>query len=194
MKAVIRIELVGIDDPVVWRRFIMPVHFSFHQLHLVIQAAMGWKDSHLYSFSENGLSDILSITSPYNEETGIDGRTVPATKIMWAMYNSGIFNEPRQTLTYIYDYGDHWEHKLDVENIIHDEGKKADLIDGAGACPPEDCGGIPGFADIKRSIRTGEPSEIHGESWLPWLKGMGYKNFNPAVFDVAKARKAVRRI
>lgn len=194
MKYLIKIVLAENDDPVVWRRISIPVHFNFHMLHMAIQAAMGWRDSHLYGFSEHGMSDLISITSPYDEESGIDARTVPIDRILLGFHNSGIMGDNLRPLIYIYDYGDHWEHHLYVEGVIHEAGKKAELLGGEGACPPEDCGSFTGFMDLKQSLRTGEVSQMHGESWIPWLKGMGYRNYDPDVFDVEKARKAVKRI
>jgi hypothetical protein len=194
MQAIIRIELADIDDPVVWRRISVPFHFHFHQLHLVIQSAMGWRDSHFYSFSENGFGDLIAITSPYDEESGIDARNVPTGKLLLSVYNSGIMREAPRPLVYIYDYGDSWEHLLFVEAVTPEQSKKADLIDGAGACPPEDSGGLPGFQDLKKSLRTGRVSEIHGESWIPWLNETGYRKYDPEVFDLERARKGVRRV
>jgi pRiA4b ORF-3-like protein len=194
MKCVIKVELVGITDPKVWRRIIVPGQFTFDQLHKAIQAGMGWKESHLFSFSENGIADIFSITSPYDEESGIDARIVDLSKILLDVHNTGFMGDPRKTITYIYDYGDFWEHMLDVEAVIPEDGIKAELMDGAGACPPEDCGGVHGFEDLKKSLRTGKVSEIHGESWMPWLEGCGYKDYDPNVFDVEEGKRRMRKI
>ncbi len=146
----------------------------------------------MYHFSENGFGDLISITNPY-DEVGIGAGKVPVGKILRSMCDSGLMKDLK-TLCYIYDYGDCWEHLLYVESLNPEESKKADLMDGGGACPPEDCGSITGFADIKKCLRTGKDSEIHGDSWVPWLESQGYRNYDPEVFDMKKARKGVRQV
>jgi len=194
MNFVIKITLKGISDPTIWRRVAVPDHLNFHQLHQVIQVAMGWRDSHLYCFTEHKLGDLITITSPYDEEFGIDARKVPIDKILLGIYNSGVMDGPRTPLTYIYDYGDHWVHEIDVEEVRSDELVHCELLEGEGSCPPEDCGGLHGFMDIKESLRTGAPSKIHGDSYLPWLNGTGYKNYNPTVFDLRNTAMRVGAI
>lgn len=48
---------------------------------------------------------------------------------------------------YTYDLGDHWEHVLEVVKVIH-EGEEGfgevRILDGFGACPPEDSNGLEG--------------------------------------------------
>jgi hypothetical protein len=155
---------------------------------------MGWTNSHLYSFKENHHSRFFYVVSPYTEEFGMHGTTIHTGQILWDMLNQYVpEGRNRLKMIYQYDYGDNWDHEIDVIEMDRSNKTAAELIDGAGACPPEDCGGVMGFEDIKKSLRTGKPSEIHGESWVPWLEGTGYKNYDPDVYDLGKGKRRVKR-
>jgi Plasmid pRiA4b ORF-3-like protein len=195
MKIELKIELLGTDQPKVWRQIKVRPDLTFDQLHQVIQAAFGWANSHLYMFSEHGFGDLITINSPYDDEGGINAENILADSILMALYNSAIFNkENPQKLKYIYDFGDNWEHDITAIGFDRDAKGKAEIVAGGGACPPEDCGGLHGFADIKKSLKTGKPSAIHGESWLPWLKEMGLRNYDPNVFDLKAAERRLKKV
>ncbi len=190
----LRIELKGIMKPVVWRQIKVPIDINFHQLHLYIQAAFGWRDSHLYQFSENGFESLISICSPFDEEGALKANDVSIERIMFGMHDNYLFRpDDGKKLIYLYDYGDSWEHEISFIGF-HRDSNVASLEKGMGACPPEDVGGIHGFEDLKRSLKTGKPSKIHGESWIPWLERCGYKNYDPSVFDLEKAKKQFKKI
>jgi len=191
----IKIELLNVTSPTVWRRIKVNKDISFHKLHLYIQAAFGWRNSHLYQFSENGFSSKIRIASPHDEEAAFDGTEVTIERIFFTMYNEyHSVKEKAKGLKYIYDYGDGWEHDISVIGFDRDGGSKAQLINGQGACPPEDCGGVHGFEEVKKSLKTGEPSQIHGESWVTWLEGCGYPNYDPNDFNIEEMSKQMRRI
>lgn len=194
MHFILHVELTRVDDPVVWRTKSVPEGITFHQLHKLLQAAMGWKDCHLYRFSERGMQDMISITSPYDEESGVDARKVLIDKIMMDYLNSDFIREERKRLSYIYDYGDHWEHAIEVTGVKDLFNTGGMLHDGEGACPPEDCGSTHGFQDLKESVRSDRPWMIHGESYTAWLDGNGYKNYDPDKFDVKAAEERVRKV
>ena len=46
----LKIVLVGVR-PQIWRRVQVPAEITLDELHLVLQAAMGWTNSHLHSFT-----------------------------------------------------------------------------------------------------------------------------------------------
>lgn len=193
MRYVLRVELCDIQDPVIWRKLAVPMKLTFHGLHKMIQAAMGWKDSHLYSFKEAARSRYFHVVSPYAEEMGIDSTRISATNILWDYMNQYVpENQPRDKFYYEYDFGDAWLHEIDVVDLDRSNRTSPELLDGGGACPPEDCGGTHGFADIKKSLRTGKPSEIHGDSWVPWLEGCEYDNYDPDFFDLERGKLMVR--
>ncbi len=185
----LKISLQGTRNPEVWRRIKVPLQFNFEQLHQVIQASMGWRNAHLYSFSENAHGDLLRITSRYEEDGPIFADQVEIGPILMNLYNWQLMHGKKKAMVYLYDYGDSWEHTITVEDFIRENGNKPEILDGQGACPPEDCGGIFGFEDLKECLVTGSPSKLHGERWEPWLKECGYKNYDPSVFDLKAAKK-----
>ncbi len=113
----VRIELLE-TDPLIWREVEVPTSVTLKVLRDIVQIAMGWDWG----------------TAPRVDATKVRLRDVL---------------QPRKTrIDYLYDMGDSWEHRLIVTNIRPGE---ADLsypryVGGEWACPPEDCGGIPGFS------------------------------------------------
>ena len=195
MKIELKIELLGTSNPTVWRQIKVSPEITFHQLHEIIQAAFGWKSSHLYQFSENGFRDLISIGSPRDEEGVINGAVVSASPLLFRMYNGSMFDKERAPkLRYIYDFGDSWEHEISVLDFDRTPGVKTELVDGGGACPPEDCGGIPGFQDLKICLKTGKPSAIHGGDWKSWLDGVGYVGYEVDGFDLKVARRGLAKL
>ncbi len=194
MRFIIEVKLCDVKDPLIWRKLAVPAKLAFHELHLMIQAAMGWRNSHLYSFKESSQSRYFHIVSPFAEEQGIDAARAQAHDILLDYLNQFVMEgEYRDKMLYLYDYGDSWLHEIDVVGFDRSNKSAVELLDGTGACPPEDCGGISGFTDIKVSLSTGEPSEIHGNSWVPWLEGCGYRKYDPEVFSLVKGKREVKK-
>ena len=146
-----KIQLKNISEPPVWRKVVVSSETTFSMFHSIIQVAMGWDDSHMYSFSPSGYR-----STPWIEEDGDDQdlsalgfedrETISAENIKL----SDIFKKKGQTFTYIYDFGDDWIHIINLEKIDKtDPSTKPKLIDGKGACPPEDCGGPWGYENLK---------------------------------------------
>ncbi|MDB5288055.1 MAG: plasmid pRiA4b family protein [Mucilaginibacter sp.] len=132
-----KIQIQDIQKPPVWRRVLVPDDITFDEFHQIIQTAFGWEDCHLYQFSKNGWSSelIYKIPDEYDDdETTQDSRIT---------FLSEVFTIAKQTFAYIYDFGDNWKHYIILEEIS-DTGKTIPMcLAGKGACPPEDCGGIP---------------------------------------------------
>lgn len=168
-----KIKLRDVKNPEVWRRIDIPVHFTFDQLHRAIQIAFNWSDSHLYEFVEKKKDDYapgkfrISIPSEYDgeyEEKTMDSRITPISKI---------FNK-RKTLTYIYDLGDSWRHDIRLEGIVEKDYPFAYCEEGQGATPPEDCGGVDGYKQLKDAFKPGwyfpnEEGETEADSYRQWL-------------------------
>lgn len=151
MRFILDIQLVGIEEPIVRRKLAVPGKLTFHHLHLMIQAAMGWEHQHLYSFSERMDTKYFTIVSPYAEEFGADGTKIPAQNILWSYLNQHLpTGDPgRDKLYYLYDYGDYWMHGIDIVDYDRSNRTSTELLEAEGACPPENCGGIPGFQLLK---------------------------------------------
>lgn len=167
--------------PPVWRRVTVPATCSFADLHLVLQVAMGWDDSHLWEFWDGGrgLSSVRLGPIPSGETADTwfdaddqrDAATVHLPEVLTAV---------GQKLLYTYDMGDNWEHQVLVEAIaeVPEGAPSAALrcLAGKRACPPEDCGGIGGYYQILELLETKQPLPEH----LDYLA-----DYDPAAFDGA---------
>ncbi|MGW3040460.1 plasmid pRiA4b ORF-3 family protein [Kitasatospora sp. NPDC001159] len=176
----LRIELADVEQPAVWRRVQVPAGFRLDRLHLVIQAAMGWQNCHLHAFDVKG----VNYGHPSSELDFVD-ETAAALD---AVVKEGEF------LDYTYDFGDSWEHRILVERQLAAEaGHHYPLcIDGAGACPPEDCGGAPGYDDLKQALS--DPSHPEREDLLCWLGLETAAGFDPTRFDLHRTNQRLRAL
>ena len=119
--------------PLVLRRIEAPFDIRLDRLHLVIQAAMGWTNSHLYEIRAGGVG--WGMTDPDWGDGPLDARKARLIDV--------IEDVGTKTLRYIYDFGDRWEHTIKVERLSDPVSGVAypRLIEAAGRCPPEDVGG-----------------------------------------------------
>lgn len=176
-----KIELLGIE-PLIWRRIEVPSTYSFWDFHVAIQDAMGWLDYHLHSFSllppRKRKPILIGIPDDEYEDNMLAGWEVPLTQY---------FKQPGDEAGYDYDYGDGWQHRIVLEAIaLQKEGiNYPNCCDGQRACPPEDCGGIPGYyhlIDIL-SDRAHEDYEV----MVDWLSNhaKNYHPYDPKYFEPA---------
>ncbi len=140
----LRVQLDGAFPPV-WRRIEVASDLSLEDLHDVLQVVFGWEDYHLHRFTtgpERDPGTAFACTADLAQ--GFDHDTSLPT---WNVRVDELLGEPGEQLHYQYDYGDNWWLTLEVEDI--DDGRippdRARLLEGAGASPPEDCGGIHGY-------------------------------------------------
>jgi hypothetical protein len=170
-----KVTLLEVNPPV-WRRFQVPENYSFWDLHVAIQDAMGWTDSHLHQFAlavpGSGAPIVVGIA---DDEFESGQETLPGWEIPVIQHLS----EAGQTARYEYDFGDGWAHELLLDAIEPPEGGSnyPRCLGGERACPPEDCGGPYGYAEFLEAIHDSEhPS--HNEL-LDWAGG----EFDPDRFD-----------
>ena len=139
-------------EPAIWRRIVVPVRYSFWDLHVAIQDSMGWLDYHLHLFRvrepESGEVDEIGIpdAEPYEGE--------PQCLPGWEVSIVDYFAEPGDTAEYLYDFGDDWKHLVMFEGLVNRVPKTRypKCLAGSRACPPEDCGGVGGYEDVLRVI------------------------------------------
>ena len=178
---------VNLDDvePAIWRRLVVPLSTTLADLHHVLQAAMGWTDSHLNEFRIGGLryGDPSMLDSGFDD----DARAFEASEVRLQDFS----REPATSFKYVYDFGDHWVHTVTLETLIaiSPTPKTASCIDGARCCPPEDVGGTSGYAEFLRVLLNPEEDEIEE---LRNLKRWSGGRFDLGMFDLSKTDKAVR--
>ena len=163
-------------DPPIWRKIQVPETYSFWDLHVAIQDAMGWTDSHLHQFEMSNLKTggEVEIGIP-DEEWEDEGKTLAG----WDEKIADYFSSKNPTALYIYDFGDNWEHSVVLEEILpRSEKTEYPLcLEGERACPPEDCGGAWGYVDLLETISDPDGEEY--EDTIEWLGG----DFDPEYFD-----------
>ncbi len=157
-----KIQIEQITKPPVWRRIKVSSDITFSEFHAIIQLAFGWTFSHLYLFSERGFTSnfLIQDIELTDDELGEVG---DADKIRL----KEIFKEEKQTYRYIYDFGDNWDHKITLEKILKEKIDHPICVAGKGQCPPEDCGGVWGFAEMKEVVN--DPNHPEYEEYREWL-------------------------
>lgn len=150
---------------------------KLHRLHRVIQDVMGWYDCHLHHF----LTDDGRYCEPDPDE--FDFGFGPPTKNEKRYTVSDLAPVEKSKFIYEYDFGDGWLHKIVLEKILpHDTSFKHPVcLAGRNACPPEDCGGIGGYEDLKQILA--DPEHIEHDEMKMWLD----REFDPVFFDLAGA-------
>lgn len=152
----IKIKLRGVSKPPVWRRLLVRADTRLDRLHEMILAAFGWQGYHMHVFT-SGSDDF----GEHDPALGfIDERQVSLDQLI-----GGVGDR----LGYTYDFGDDWEHELVVEEF-HDADPEVhypDLVAAKGACPPEDCGGPWGYAELKEILA--DPTHERHQEMLDWL-------------------------
>ncbi len=174
------VELSG-SQPPIWRRF-QVADCTLEELHFAIQGAMGWDVSHLYEFEVRGVrySSRPPVDLGWGDDLGEDAAAVRFSEL--------IPSNQRLQLRYLYDFGDSWEHVVKLEKRLDaTPGTKYPLcIDGARACPPEDCGGIYGYFDLVEALS--DPQHERHDELSEWIGP-----YDSEAFDVVTATKLMRK-
>lgn len=175
----IKITLKGLK-PVIWRRVHVRSDITLGKLHDVIQIAMGWTDSHLHEFAIGG--ERYSQRGMFEEF----GDSVADEKRVRLGHVAAL----QSRFVYEYDFGDDWVHEVKVEKILafHAGMKTPHCVAGKYACPPEDCGGIWGYADMLQQL-GGPPSEERAEL-IEWLG----EEFDPQRFELQEVNETLQRL
>ena len=148
--------------PAVLRRVEVPFDIRLDRLHLTIQAAMGWTNSHLYEIRAGD----VGWSTPYPDADWNVGEFLDARK---ARLDAVLEDIGTRKLGYIYDFGDGWEHTIKIERLADPEPGVLypRLIEVSGRCPPEDSGGPWGYAELLEAIKNPK-HERHAElsEWI----------------------------
>lgn len=178
-------------NPLVWRRIQVPDDYSFWDLHVAIQDAMGWQDCHLHEFR------LVNPTNGKGERMGIPDRDFPDERPCtpdWQVPISTYFNwesaGEAPSASYVYDFGDDWQHAVTCEDVLPAGSRTLPrCVAGSRACPPEDCGGVHGFEDFLSAIAN--PKHPEHAQLVEWSGGAyDPERFSPArvVFDDPRKR------
>lgn len=166
--ATLRIELLHVQ-PLVWRRLVVPADIQLPKLHKVFQAVMGWDDEHLHQFE---FGDTIYGT-PSDEYPGDPTLPEKGVRLNKALGSNTEFD-------YEYDFGDSWRHRIVVEGMGNPELTLTlpACLAGENACPPEDVGGVTGYAEFVEALA--DPEHEQHNDYRTWIGGI----FDPAGFDV----------
>ncbi len=173
----IRIELRNVD-PAVWRRVDVPLSYTLMSLHHVIQLTVGWCNCHLFEFRVG--ERCYGEPVPY----AADWQPFKAKNIRLQM----LVDRGTRRFTYLYDFGDSWEHDIVIEEIRSGD---ADIdypafVDGANRCPPEDVGGFIGFKEFLEAAFN--PGHKDHNELTAWYEARYNKRFDPDDIDLPRIR------
>jgi hypothetical protein len=164
----IKVRLLGVTKPSVWRRVQLRADTRLDQLHEILQAALGWENYHLHAFSFG--EEEFGPRDPELQLDFADERKVSLDQLI----------DIGTRFRYTYDFGDNWEHEILVEDVL-DPGPDTHyptLVLAKGACPPEDCGGPWGYSDLKAILA--DPNDEQHQEMLEWLGLENASEFDPA--------------
>ncbi|KAA3612168.1 MAG: plasmid pRiA4b ORF-3 family protein [Calditrichaeota bacterium] len=167
------------SNPPIWRQLLIDPEISLYDLHKIIQIAMGWSNSHLHQFIIN--KEYYSIPHEDDWQPVIDERKTHVKKIASAEGKKFIYE---------YDFGDNWSHDIVVEKIlsVEQDSQYPKCIKGKRACPPEDVGGLWGYAEFLAAMKDPKHKE-HG-SFVEWWGGQ----FDPEAFDLEAINEVLQDI
>jgi hypothetical protein len=163
--------------PPIWRRLLVPADLTLARLHNVLQVAMGWHDSHLHEFSAGERR--FGQPDPDGQLMGGAAVESERTAQLSDLLGTG------SNVIYTYDFGDSWEHSIVLEKRLPADPNTTYPIctDGKLACPPEDCGGVPGFYDFAGGPRRPQARTAQRNARLD------RQGFDPQAFSVDKVNK-----
>lgn len=175
----IKIQLKHITKPPVWRKLRIPANMSFAELHDLIQISMGWLDGHLHQFRAKTPTGMVSIIMD-EEDLDLEGDYLE-TEVMLEKF----LKNPKDKVEYLYDFGDTWEHEITLENVVETaEPLPAPFIlSGKGACPPEDCGGVPGYERLKE-VMANPKLKDNKEEYKMFSEWLGLKTWDAEELDI----------
>ncbi|MFI5486055.1 plasmid pRiA4b ORF-3 family protein [Micromonospora echinaurantiaca] len=175
----IKVSLRGARPPI-WRRIEVPADVTLARLHELIQVAFGWNDSHLHVFE-----------TPYGSfgRPDADLGHRAASRVTLEQVARAVGDK----LRYTYDFGDNWEHDILVEKALDRDASVTypRCVGGRRAAPPEDCGGVWGYAELVEILA--DPTHPEHQDRLDWLDLDGPTGFDPARFDAKAVTAALQR-
>ncbi|PKP54495.1 MAG: hypothetical protein CVT90_00975 [Candidatus Altiarchaeales archaeon HGW-Altiarchaeales-3] len=174
-----KITLNGTNPPV-WRRIMVPETYSFWDLHVAIQDAMGWEDYHKHIFIIKSSTRRKKYIGTPDEDYFYDCKI----KVLpgWEQKIQDYFSMENKSAEYLYDFNSNWEHEVMLEKILHmdTDVNYPVCIEGKRACPPEECGGIYFYRDFLEGLN--DPEHEEHEAIMRWIG----REFDPEDFEPGK--------
>lgn len=173
----LKVTLKGVRPPI-WRRLLVGDNVTLARLHGIIQAAMGWEDSHMHSFKIEGLE--------YGEPS-IDSWVTIKDERRFTV--GELVTKAKTKFLYTYDFGDNWEHEVQLEAItpFAPEPPLPACIAGKRAGPPEDIGGAWGYQALLEA--RDNPRHPERENFAELIA-----SFDPDALDVAAVNTRLRKL
>jgi hypothetical protein len=173
----LHVELEDVTPPV-WRRLLVPSNITLGDLHIALNEAIGWTNSHLHQFILRNRR-FGDVTMPDAEELALeDERKVRLDALLGE----------KQCIEYEYDFGDAWRHEVKVEKTLEFDARLSYplCVGGARACPPEDCGGAGGYEHLLEVLQDEKDPEY--DDTITWVGGY----FDPEGFDANRTNARLR--
>ena len=174
--------VLNYSKPIIWRRIVVPANIKLSRLHDVFQKVMPWTDSHLHQFV---VGEVFYGLPGEDFVDDHEPKTLNEKRHTLAEIAPG----PKSVFIYEYDFGDSWEHVVIVEKVLPPDAnfKRLVCLAGQNACPPDDCGGIPGYYQMLKILAN--PKNEEHESVKEWIGG----KWDARLFDVDQVNAELKR-
>ena len=185
---IIAVELMGLPHRV-YRVLSVPSDIYLNYLEEMIVLAMGWAGHHQMQIVAGGLTYCSREDMEMCSERG-----------RFSMRDAALFtlrdvmSKKDDQFVFVYDLGDHWEHRvLLIKKEKYEAGyaddSRVDVVGGEGCCPPDDCGGAGGYAELLKVLRMGSTEER--EELEEWLSIWGIEDYDVQEFSLRDAKNRV---
>jgi hypothetical protein len=176
----LKVTLLG-SKPPIWRRIEVEMATPLPILSRILLRTMGWEGGHLFQYRVG--------KTFYGEPVGddfVDMRDESKYRL------ADILPKEKSKAIFEYDFGDSWEHELVVEKILEPEAgvKYPCCTAGKMACPPEDSGGVWGYAELVKALK--DPEHPEHETYVEWLDLESGEDFDPADFSIEDVNKRLK--
>jgi hypothetical protein len=174
---------LAFSDPLIWRRIQVSGNTTLGRLHDILQLCMGWSDLHAHRFLVGKVF--------YAPANGIDILEKTGERDESEFQLAALESDMKWCFTYIYDFGDGWEHEIELEETLPAGKDRSNpvLLAGELACPPENVGGIPGFEEFLTVINS--PRHAQYKRIAGWY---GADSFDPEALDLQRINTALQKM
>jgi hypothetical protein len=183
----LKVNLRGVRPPI-WRRIVVSGQHTLGEFHEILQEVMGWTNTHLHQFEIAGRYFVP--LDMEDEGPDMEGDDESAITLAEAVRLAG------KSFTYAYDFGDGWEHRIQVEKVLPEEAKPPVPVCVAGArnCPPEDCGGPYGYQELLEALHdANHPRHAEMREWTADLYASEAR-FSPEAFSIEAVNESLQRL